>query len=160
MKKTLTILVSLLGLGVLTVSAEDSDSRFQKGEWDISPFATYVNKSGGKWGVGSALTYFLTKQFGVGAATYWTDFGNGTFFNNLEAEGYFRITQFDRVAPYATASLGYQFDRSYWFQTFGGGVDFRMLKNLSAFSDLQFRIADNNNSQNGAFFRLGVRFSF
>jgi hypothetical protein len=139
-------------------SMDDEDIRFHEGEWDLSPFATYVDKAGGKWGVGAAATYFILQNVGIGAATYWTDW-KGTVFDNVEAEGYFRLPLLKVVAPYAVGSIGYQFDHDYWFETIGAGVDFRPLKNLSAFGDAQFRIT-NDGSKNGAFLRLGVRFSF
>jgi hypothetical protein len=160
MKRILAVFVSLLGLGIINAPGQDNESRYRAHEWDLSPFATYVDKAGGKWGVGTALTYFLSKQWGVGAATYWTDFNDGTFFKNLEAESYFRIAQFKSVAPYGTASIGYQFDHEYWFETIGGGVDFRAFKKLSAFSDVQYRFTDNSNNHNGVFIRMGVRFAF
>jgi hypothetical protein len=157
MKRT-TILV--MGLGCLCVStawAQD-EARFNKGEWDVSPYATYVDKVGGKWGAGAALTYFVTDKIGVGASTYWTD-GGGTFFDNAAGEAYFRLPIGKAIAPYAVGSVGYQFDYAYWVETFGAGIDFRPFKNLSAFSDLQWRIADQS-TRNGAFLRLGARFSF
>ena len=139
-------------------SSGDEDIRFKQGEFDFSPFATYTDQTGGKWGAGAAVTYFLLRNVGIGAATYWTQLG-GTVFDNVEFEGYFRIPVFERIAPYAVASVGYQFDRDYWFETLGGGVDFRAFKKLTAFSDLQWRIA-NSSASNGAFLRLGVRLTF
>ena len=159
MKKALIVVLSSLSLSVVSVAAQEREPEFRKGEWQLSPFATYVDKSGDKWGVGTALTYFLTKRLGIGAATYWTDF-SGTFFDNVEGEAYFRLAQFDRVAPYAVGSIGYQFDAGYWFETLGAGVDVRVFKKLTAFGDIQYRIANNSNSQDGIFLRLGARFSF
>jgi hypothetical protein len=159
MKRRIAILVTLVGLGAQGSLGQAQTNELRSGEWQVSPFATYVDKSGDKWGLGVSLTYFLTKQFGIGGATYWTDF-SGTFFDNFEGEAYFRIAQFDRLTPYAVGSIGYQFDSDYWFETFGGGVDFRVADRIKAFGDLQYRIADNNNSQNGIFIRLGVRISF
>ena len=165
MKKTMKVVTALacLGavatLGMIKASAQDDkEMRFHKGEFDISPFGVYVDKSGGKWGAGAAATYFILENLGIGAATYWTDTG-GTFFDNAEAEGYFRIPLLKIVAPYAVGSVGYQFDRAYWFETIGAGVDFRPFKNISAFSDLQWRIT-NNSTSDGAFVRFGVRLSF
>ena len=141
-------------------SGSDEESRFKRGEWDVSPFATYVDKAGGKWGAGAALTYFITDKIGIGGATYWTDTG-GTFIDNAEAEGYFRLPIFKRLAPYAVGSIGYQFDRQYWFETVGAGLDFRAFKHLDAFSDIQYRFSnDEDKSKGGIFLRLGVRFAF
>lgn len=172
MKSPKSILSALLVLGTITIMGQsviaqtnappsnagsDETKEFQKGEIDISPFGTYVDQAGGKWGAGVAGTYFVTDKIGVGAATYWTDTG-GTFLDNIEFEGYFRLP-LKRIAPYGVATLGYQFDRDYWFEAIGVGLDFRAFKRLDAFADFQWRIANSSASQNGAFLRLGVRFS-
>ena len=153
--------ISLAQTNTTSTSASNNDEepRFRKGEMDVSPFGVYTDQSGGKWGAGAALTYFITDKIGLGAASYWTQTG-GTFFDNVEFEGYFRIPLLKVVAPYAVASLGYQFDRQYWFQTFGAGVDFRPFKRIEAFSDFQWRVADSSRSGDGPFLRIGARFSF
>ncbi len=159
--KLVTVLACLSAMaltGPATVLAQEDDMRFHPGEFDISPFGVYADQAGGKWGAGASATYFVTQRFGLGAATYWTDLG-GTVFDNVEFEGYYRIPLFKVVAPYGVASVGYQFDREYWFETLGLGVDFRAFKNLTAFSDVQYRIA-NSDLKNGALIRLGVRFTF
>ncbi len=136
--------------------AQEED-RFKAGEFDVSPFATYVDKTGDDWGLGASVTYFMTDKIGLGASTYWTDFG-GTFFDNLAGEAYFRLPLFKRIAPYAVGSVGYQFDSDEWFETLGVGVDFRAFDKISAFSDVQWRFA--NETKDGVFLRLGVRFNF
>jgi hypothetical protein len=159
MKKTAMVLTGLWCLCVAPArAAEQADeTRFRAGEWQIAPFATYVDKVGNDdWGLGAAATFFLTERIGVGASTYWSDF-HGTFFDNAAGEVYFRFPALKLVAPYGVASLGYQFDSEEWVETLGVGVDFRPFKNISAFSDIQWRFA--NETQNGVFLRLGVRIS-
>ena len=158
MKTRLTLIASVLCLSALPVLADEAgDERFHPGEWEVSPFLTYVDQTGDDWGAGATVSYFLSKQFGVGATTYWTDF-NGTFIDNLAAEGQFRLPLLKMLAPYAVASIGYEFETEEFFETFGGGIDFRPFKNISAFSDIQYRIA--NETQNGVMIRLGIRFNF
>ena len=53
---------------------------------------------------------------------------------------------------------GYQFDSDEWFETLGAGVDFRPFENIAAFGDIQYRFA--NQTRDGVFIRLGVRFGF
>ena len=118
---------------------------------------TYVAKTGDNWGAGASATYFVTDKIGVGASTYWTDFG-GTFIDNLAGEAYFRLPLASIIAPYAVGGVGYHFDSEEWFETLGLGVDFRPFKNISAFSDAQYRFA--NETRDGVFLRLGVRFAF
>ena len=100
MKRKLIVLTSLMCLTAFTALCQDE--RFKAGEFEISPFATYVDKTGDDWGLGAAATYFLTDKIGVGASTYWADFG-GTFIDNIEGEAYFRLPLFDRIAPYRSA---------------------------------------------------------
>ncbi len=157
MKTTMRLLGSMLFLSTFTILAADDELRFKPGEWDVSPFATYVDKVGDDWGLGASVTYFVTDKIGVGAATYWTDFG-GTFFDNVAGEAYFRLPLFKRLAPYAVGGVGYQFDSEEWFETLGAGLDFRPFDKISAFSDIQWRFA--NETKDGVMIRLGVRFAF
>ena len=143
-------------LGSMTVLSQEEETRFRIGELEVSPFATYVDKAGDDWGVGASLTYFVTDKIGVGATTYWSDFG-GTFFDNLAGEAYFRLPMLKVLAPYAVGGVGYQFDQKEWFGTLGAGVDFRPFKNISAFSDIQYRFVSE--TRDGVFLRLGVRLS-
>jgi hypothetical protein len=180
MKKKFRILICSTCLGVIAVlsqvaalaqtnapaqattstSSSEDEPRFQKGEKNVSPFGAYVDQAGGKWAAGVAITYFITDKIGIGGSTYWTDTG-GTFFDNAAAEGYFRLPVFKRLAPYAVASIGYQFDRQYWFETIGAGLDFRAFKRFDAFSDLQYRISNSSSkSGDGAIIRVGMRFNF
>ncbi len=154
MKRILIFSMAMACLGVASAPAQEDESRFKVGELELSPFATYVDKTGDNWGVGASVTYFVTDKIGVGASTYWTDFG-GTFFDNLAGEAQFRLPLFKRLAPYAVGSVGYQFDSDEWFETLGAGLDFRAFKKLSAFGDVQYRFA--NETRDGVFIRLGIR---
>src|SRR5689334_23293417 len=49
-------------------SSGEEDIRFKQGEFDFSPFATYSDQTGGKWGAGAEVTYFLLRNVGIGAA--------------------------------------------------------------------------------------------
>ncbi len=155
MKKYIPI-VCLLSVAALPVLGQDEE-RFKVGELELSPFLTYVDKTGDHWGGGASATYFITDKIGVGATTYWTDFG-GTFIDNLAGEAYFRLPLLKVVAPYAVGGVGYQFDSEEWFESLGLGIDFRPFKKISAFSDIQYRFA--NETRDGVFLRLGVRFAF
>jgi len=153
----LNVIACALGLCSLPLYGQDAPERFRPGEWDVSPFATYVDKSGDNWGFGASVTYFLTEHIGVGASTYWTDFG-GTFIDNLNGEAYFRVPIAEVVSPYAVGSVGYVFETEEWSATLGGGVDFRLFKHVSAFSDIRWRFVEH--TREGAFLRFGVRFAF
>ena len=107
--------------------------------------------------MGAAATYFITDKIGLGASTVWSDFG-GRFIDNLEAEGYFRLPSFKRLAPYAVGGAGFEFETSEWFGTLGLGADFRPFKNIAAFSDIQYRFA--NETRSGVMWRIGIRLHF
>jgi hypothetical protein len=140
---------------------EEEKPRFHACELDLSAFGAYVDKlPGSKWGGGAALTFYPIKNIGIGASTYITD-NKGTFFDNVEGEGYFRLPLLKIVAPYVVGGVGYQFDHDYVFETVGLGIDFRPFKNISAFGDAQYRISNKHEiTENGAFVRLGLRFAF
>src|SRR5262249_4363197 len=89
---TITALDQAIAAGQATTTTYD-DTEFHQGELSLSPFGTYVDQAGGKWGAGAALTYYLLQNVGIGASTYWTEL-KGTFFDNVEAEGYFRLPLF------------------------------------------------------------------
>src|SRR5512144_2536175 len=125
--KNYILIVSLL-CGAALPALGQEEQRFKAGEFELSPFLTYVDKTGDNWGAGASATYFVTDKIGVGASTYWTDFG-GTFIDNLAGEAYFRLPLASVVAPYAVGGIGYEFDSEEWFESIGLGVDFRPFKN-------------------------------
>src|SRR5262252_1694079 len=117
MKRELMVVSTLLWLSAVSALGVEEE-RFIVGEWDVSPFGTYVDKVNKSWGVGCSITYFVTDNIGVGGTTFWTDFG-GTMFDNAAAEAYYRLPLFERFAPYAVGGVGYQFDSHEGFETFG-----------------------------------------
>ena len=157
MKCLLKGLACAIAMLCLLANGQETEDRFQPGEWDVSPFLTYVDRSGDNWGLGASVTYFPIKYLGVGGSTYWTDF-RGVFIDNLSAEAYFRIPIAKRLAPYAVSSAGYVFETEEWSVTLGGGVDFRLFKRVSAFSDIQWRFVQD--TRDGVFLRLGARITF
>lgn len=156
-KSRFTLLACMICLCSVPVLGQETEERFRPGEWDVSPFLTYVDREGDDWGLGASVTYFPIKNLGVGGSTYWTDF-RGVFIDNLSGEAYFRIPVAKAVAPYAVGSLGYVFETEEWCATFGGGVDFRLFKSVSAFSDIQYRVVEH--TREGVFLRLGARIAF
>jgi hypothetical protein len=139
---------------------EEKHERFHSGEADLSLYGQYIDRAGGKWGGGAALTFYPIQDIGIGASTFIMD-NKGTFFDNVEGELYLRLPLFDLVAPYAVGSFGYEFDHEYSFETVGGGVDFRPFKHIAAFADGQYLISNNHDkASNSPFFRIGLRYFF
>jgi hypothetical protein len=69
MEKELILVSSLLCFTAVSTLGAEEETRFVAGEWDLSPFATYVDKTGDKWGLGASATYFVTDKIGIGAST-------------------------------------------------------------------------------------------
>jgi hypothetical protein len=143
-------------MGLAVTQAEDS--YFNGREWSLSFFGGYVDKDNSDLAPGAGVSYFLTRHLGVGAFTHWENF-DGTFFDNISAEGYFRWP-LDRLhlAPYAVVSFGYSFETEETFEGIGAGAEYRFNEKWGAFSDLRWQF--NNDTDSGVAVRFGVRWTF
>ena len=152
-KAAVALAIATVGLGV--ASAAD-DSPFEGREWSLSAFGGWIDKEDSKLTPGAGLTYFLTKHFGAGAFTHWENY-EGTFFDNISAEGYFRLP-LNRLAPYALVSFGYSFETEETFEAVGAGAEWRFAGKLGLFSDVRWLF--NNDTDDGIAIRAGVRWKF
>ena len=153
------------GIAVLVVCAagsitrvEAADELFRASEFSLSLFGGWVDKDDSDFTPGAGLTYYITKHIGVGAATYWENW-EGTFFDNVAGEGYFRLPIGDLpIAPYAVVAFGYSFESEETFESFGLGAEWKFNAKWSVFGDVRYLI--NNDTDDGAALRLGARLSF
>ena len=154
-KTAVALAIAIVGLGV--ASAAD-DSLFEGRELSLSVFGGWIDKEDSKLTPGAGLTYFLTRHLGAGAFTHWENY-DGTFFDNVSGEGYFRLP-LDRLhlAPYALVAFGYSFETEETFEAVGAGAEFRFSGKLGLFSD--FRWLFNNDTDDGVAIRAGVRWKF
>ena len=154
MKKLIAIVSLAVALGA--GSTARAESLFTENEVSLMGFANYVDKPADYWGRGIGLSYFLTRNLGVGLTTSWTDF-KGTFFDNLSGEGYLRLPLGQLpLAIYGIGSAGYSWEFENWFFGVGGGAEFRFSKQFGLFSDIQY-IFNDGGENDGVGIRLGLR---
>src|SRR5678816_3976482 len=102
------------------------------------------DRPGDYGGMGVGVTYYITRQFGIGAVTHVEDIG-GTFIDNVAGEGYFRFPlKITPIAPYVTAAIGRSFETHEMFYSAGGGVEWQWMPRFRAFGDLSWQINDDS----------------
>lgn len=144
MKLIRTILLVLTALAIIkvcTAKAAQPGNLFRSGEFDIS--------IGGTASIGTAqreaeavvigtqfgADYFVTKNLGLGARAELNDFGHSVI-DRANGRVTLRAPLWDRVAPYAYAEGGYQFERERIFAGAGGGAELRFTKSVGAYAEL------------------------
>jgi len=154
MRKFIAIisLVAALGAG----STARAESLFTDNEVSLMGFANYTDKANDYWGGGIGLSYFLTRNLGLGVSTSWTNF-KGTFFDNLSGEGYLRLPLGQSpLAVYGIGSAGYSWEFENWFFGAGAGVELRFAKQFGVFSDIQWMFNEGGEND-GVGIRIGLR---
>ena len=156
MKTTIAILITMLTFTV--AGAAHGGGLYGSRELSLSAFGGWVDKDDSSFAPGIGVNYFLTKHLGVGATTHWDNW-DGTFFDNISGEGYFRWP-FERLplAPYAVASIGYSFETEEAFEALGVGAEWRFNEKWGVFGDVRWQF--NNDTDNGVAFRVGLRLVF
>ena len=154
--KTLFV-IAIVSLAIASPAAAQEET-FNGKEWSLSLFGSWVDKKDSDVAPGAGLSYFFTKNLGVGAFTHWENYG-GTFFDNMSAEGYFRWP-LDRLklAPYGLAGIGYSFETEESFGMFGAGAEWRFNPKWGAFGDVRWQV--NGDTSDGVGLRLGLRLVF
>ena len=152
-------MVALITMIASLGAARAADTTFNGREFSLSLFGGWADKQNDTdFAPGAGVTYFLTRHLGAGAFTHWENW-EGTFFDNISAEGYFRFP-LDRLrlAPYGLVAFGYSFETEETFEGLGAGADFRFSERWGAFGDLRWQF--NNDTDDGVALRLGVRMRF
>lgn len=172
MKRIMAIVIAILGVLVTGSTAARaqtnayvqhgysetrSEQTFRASELTWSVYGGWVDKDDSKFAPGLGLTYYMTRNFGVGATLALENY-DGSFIDNLAAEGYYRFPICDRWAPYAVAGIGYSFESEDVFGYFGGGLEYRLSHHMGVFGDVTWHL--NNDESDGVGFRVGVRFGF
>ena len=154
MKKLFSLFAVALALS--TGSTSRAESLFTENEVSLIGFANYTDKTDDYWGGGIGLTYFLTRNVGIGASTTWTDF-KGAFFDNVSGEGYLRLPLGDApLAIYGIGSGGYTWEFNNWFFGAGAGAELRFSKQFGVFSDIQW-LFNEGGDNDGVGVRIGIR---
>jgi len=110
-------------------------------------------------GAGAGLTYFFTRNVGIGGDVYSED-THGSFIDSASGNIYARFPLGESgFSPYAFGGGGYQFDLSnVWFAQFGAGMEYRFCHNVGLFVDGRW-VFPNETKYYGVG-RLGVRLAF
>lgn len=129
------------------------------GKYVIKNPSTTRIKEDGQLGAGVGLTYFMTRNLGIGAEAY-SENTTGTFIDSASGNLTLRfpIGQ-GGLAPYVFGGGGYQFDKTkLWFGQAGAGLEYRFTPKVGLFADGRF--VWPTETQYFGVGRLGVRFSF
>ena len=129
------------------------------GKYTINNPSTTRIRDNGQLGAGAGLSYFFTRNLGVGVEAY-SENTTGTFIDSASGNLTLRFPIGNTgLAPYAFGGGGQQFDRlKLTFGQAGGGLEYRFTPTLGIFSDA--RLVWPTETQYFGVVRLGVRLSF
>ena len=178
MKKTMTygfLLHCLLCTAGSALAAEGTphsmEDRYRAQEVDVDVFAsgslgqtTLEHLSGsrikhdGRLGAGAGISYFFTRNFGVGVDAYTENVGH-SFVDSASANLIARLPLGQSgVAPYVFGGGGYQFDPiGLRYGQAGAGLEYRFTPKVGLFVDGRYVFTDG--TPNYGLFRGGIRFA-
>jgi len=110
-------------------------------------------------GAGLGLSYFITRNIGIGADAY-SENTTGVFVDSVSANLILRLPLGQSgFAPYAFGGGGRQFDMAkVWFCQIGAGMEYRFTPQVGVFLDARWVLPDETKYYGVA--RLGLRFAF
>jgi hypothetical protein len=116
------------------------------------------------WGADVDLTYFVTRNFGIGVEQQWADAGKPIWNSAVNFILRAPLHEGSRWAPYLFAGAGdvYASSQGRFEGHGGGGLEYRFTPKFGTFIDGRYVWVNGNNDatpQYGAF-RAGVRFVF
>ena len=116
-------------------------------------------RDNGRLGAGVGVSYFFTRNIGVGVDAYAADV-NHHFVDSASANLIVRFPLGNSgFAPYVLGGGGRQFDPTrLWFAQAGAGLEYRFCRNVGLFTDGRYVITER--APNYGLFRLGVRLAF
>ena len=170
------VVVACLGIGVSGAMAADrdapADQLFLENEVNLDFFGSISVgqevienltdervKDDGRLGAGLGLSYFFSRNIGLGADAY-TENWNDNFVDNASGNLIVRFPM-DKIhlAPYLYAGGGYQFDPTeVWFAQAGGGLEYRFTRQIGIFADARYIFTDEVGDIGLG--RLGLRVAF
>jgi hypothetical protein len=140
---------------------KDSGGDFYKaGQLDLSLGGLYSTQGGssfqdvwtsefkrGTWGIDIGGTYWLTKNFGVGAEVGLPDLNhpNNGVFEWASGDFYARVP-IKRFAPYAVVGGGNDWTHGSWFTDAGAGVQYAISQRVKLDTGAKFRWMDDQGS--------------
>ena len=110
-------------------------------------------------GVGAGLSYFFTRNIGLGAEAY-SENTTGTFVDSASLNLIVRFPLGQSgFAPYVFGGGGRQFDQDeLWFWQLGAGLEYRFNPQIGIFLDARWVLPEETDYYGVA--RLGLRFAF
>ena len=182
MKKRIThrILISvtcliLCATGAAPAAEERADTkndRYQAYEFNVDLFgsgsvgqSTLENISGdrikhdGRLGAGAGLSYFFTRNIGLGVDAYSENAGH-SFVDSASLNLIARLPLGESgFSPYILGGGGRQFDPiELWYGQAGAGIEYRFTRHVGLFTDGRYVFTDG--TPNYGLFRLGLRVAF
>ncbi|MDB6015679.1 MAG: hypothetical protein JWR19_168 [Pedosphaera sp.] len=129
------------------------------GKYTIDHLSNARVRHNTRMGAGLGLSYFLTRNIGIGADAYSENL-SGAFVDSLSGNLILRLPLGQSgFAPYAFAGGGHQFDLArVWFGQAGGGLEFRFTHNVGIFVDGRWVLPNETKYYGVA--RFGMRFTF
>lgn len=129
------------------------------GKYTINHLSGSRIKQDGELGGGAGLTYFITRNIGIGAEAY-SENTTGVFVDSASANLILRFPLgASGFAPYALGGGGRQFDLAeVWFAQAGAGLEYRFTPKAGVFTDVRWVLPEETKYFGVG--RLGLRFSF
>lgn len=173
MKKQLLITGTVLLLAATSALGQDNtDDRYRAhelsmdvfgsaslGKYSVDHLSTARIRHNTRLGVGLGLTYFITRNIGIGAEAYSED-TSGPFIDSASANLTLRLPVGQSgFAPYVFGGGGQQFDlNELSFGQAGVGFEYRFTPKVGIFTDA--RMVWPTETQYFGVARLGLRFAF
>jgi hypothetical protein len=175
--KKLLLTTAIVGFSLCTALAGDGksfkstkevvvteDCRFRDTEFQIDGFYSgFFGSSGSRFSTGSGggfgFNFFFARYFGIGYEAAWYS-NNGTAEHMpLGGNVFFRYPICSlNLAPYAMVGGGAAWDgTTIGYGNVGGGVEYRITKNLGIFADGRYFYGGTGNVAN---LRSGIRIAF
>lgn len=186
MLKKLFLSLTVAGLAIASIAANNTNSLFSAGEVGISLDGGYISndypdqkttvrRSHHRTATISipnhdydilarvGVFYFPVENFGVSAAVpvYTTD--DSFEVNTVDVAAIARICPLDAFAFYSKVGTSYQWKNEEYDYFGAAGVEYRLTKNWGVYSEVNYQIKDfdSNNIKNGqTVLRLGINYIF
>lgn len=155
MKTKIALITAVLLTGLANTAR--AEGTFNAQEFSVSAFLGDTGKDDADFAPGFGISYFPTRHFGFGAYTHIEEY-DGKFIDNLYGEVQYRYPIRYGLAPYALASAGYSFEGEETIFGLGGGVEWRFNDRWGIFGDVRYQW--NDDTDDGAGYRLGIRYTF
>ncbi len=155
-------------------TSDPNAQKYSANELSLDLFGSYNNPEGkftdlfetnirrGNWGGGAGLSYFLTRNLGLGADFNMSSKTEGNLVDDVVGDLYLRLPLGNSgLAPYLVGSGGRGMYPVYsWLYGGGVGLEMRFNPTTAIFSDARFLWSDRATEFNRLIIRVGLRLVF